>query len=66
MITSVKVKELEAIIRINQDEAHILNEIILFAMDYDAENHRFTVEEDKLAKQLHRLLDSIENMKLEV
>ena len=50
-------KEIEITIKLNKDEAHTLNEIILFAMDFDVKYHRFTDDEEEMANKLNKLLE---------
>ena len=50
-------KEIEITIKLNKEEAHILNELILFAMDFNIEHHRFTDDEEEMATELNKLLE---------
>lgn len=50
-------KEIEITIKLNKDEVHTLNEIILFAMDFNIEHHRFTDDEEEMANKLNKLLE---------
>lgn len=50
-------KEIEITIKLNKDEAHTLNELILFAMDFDTKYHRFTDDEERMANKLNKLLE---------
>lgn len=50
-------KEIEITIKLNKEEAHTLNELILFAMDFDAKYHRFTDDEEEMANELNKLLE---------
>ena len=46
-------------ITLNDDEVYMLNDIILFALDYDAENYKtkLTDEKRKFAKKLVDITD---------
>lgn len=46
-------------ITLNDDEVYMLNDIILFALDYDAENNKtkLTDEKRKFAKKLVEITD---------
>ena len=54
------VKEIEITIKLNKEEAHILNELILFAMDFDAKYHRFTDDEERMAATMNNFLEKVE------
>lgn len=50
-------------ITLNDDEVYMLNDIILFALDYDAENNgtKLTDEKRKFAKKLVDITDETKN-----
>ena len=50
-------KEIEITVKLNKEEAHTLNELILFAIDFNLEHHRFTDDEAEMASELNKLLE---------
>ncbi len=53
----------ELTITLNDDEVYMLNDIILFALDYDAENNetKLTNEKREFAKKLVNITDETKN-----
>ena len=53
----------ELTITLNDDEVYMLNDIILFALDYDAENNgtKLTDEKREFAKKLVNITDETKN-----